>query len=106
MSRNKYFLILFFFAFQSILLKAQFENLSFERIDADQGLPNCNIEEAIEDHFGFLWFATCEGLFRYDGYEFKAYRHDVKDSTYFLTLMSIHYLKTRKEICGWGRLVV
>ena len=64
-----------------MLLMAQLENLSFERIDADQGLPNCNIEEAIEDHFGFLWFATCEGLFRYDGYEFKAYRHDVKDST-------------------------
>ena len=81
MYRSKLLLILFFSVFQIVFLKAQFENLSFERIDAGQGLPNCTIEEVIEDHFGFLWFATCEGLFRYDGYKFKAYRHDVKDTT-------------------------
>ncbi|GJM32510.1 MAG: hybrid sensor histidine kinase/response regulator [Saprospiraceae bacterium] len=62
-------------------MSAQFDKLRFERISVNQGLPNCAIEEAIEDHFGFLWFATCEGLFRYDGYQFKAYRHDVMDST-------------------------
>jgi len=31
-----------------------------------------------QDHFGFMWFATLDGLNRYDGYHFVVYRHDTK----------------------------
>jgi signal transduction histidine kinase/ligand-binding sensor domain-containing protein len=35
----------------------------------------------IQDHEGFLWFATDNGLHRYDGYEFTSYYNDQNDST-------------------------
>jgi len=30
--------------------------------------------DILQDQQGFMWFATEQGLFRYDGYEFKAYK--------------------------------
>ncbi len=32
-----------------------------------------------QDHQGFLWFATLDGLNRYDGYNFKIFRNDPDD---------------------------
>ena len=32
-----------------------------------------------QDTFGFMWLGTVDGLNRYDGYEFKTYRHDPND---------------------------
>ena len=29
-----------------------------------------------QDHYGFLWLGTDDGLYRYDGYRLKSYRHD------------------------------
>ena len=81
MHRIKLSIILFLLVLQSKPLTAQFDNVHFERTSIKHGLPNGYIREIFEDHFGFLWFGTREGIFRYDGYEFKAFRHDVMDST-------------------------
>src|SRR4029453_1500771 len=32
-----------------------------------------------QDKYGFLWFGTNVGLYRYDGYSLKAYRRDPDD---------------------------
>lgn len=69
------------FVFHTALVHAQPGTIDFERVSAWYGYPNSFIEDIKEDRFGFLWFGTNEGLFRYDGYEFKVYRHDVRDST-------------------------
>lgn len=42
-----------------------------------QGMINC----IFQDHFGFMWFGTMDGLNRYDGYHFTLYRYDTNDST-------------------------
>lgn len=34
----------------------------------------------MQDNTGYLWFGTRDGLNRYDGYEFKVFRHDPLDS--------------------------
>ncbi len=80
------------FVFHAALVHAQTGPVDFERVSAWYGYPNSFIEDIKEDRFGFLWFGTNEGLFRYDGYEFKVYRHDVRDST---TLSSPNI----KDIC-------
>ncbi|MBI1225324.1 MAG: response regulator [Bacteroidetes bacterium] len=65
--------------------------MNFERVSVNEGLPNSYIYDIKEDRFGFLWFAVDEGLFRYDGYEFKAYRHNVHDST-SLSSTNVHWV--------------
>jgi ligand-binding sensor domain-containing protein len=45
------------------------------------GLPINNVEFITQDQSGFLWIGTWDGLVRYDGSEFKVYRHDPNDST-------------------------
>ncbi len=36
---------------------------------------------AVQDHQGFMWFAGWDGLYRYDGQDYKHYQHDPQDST-------------------------
>lgn len=61
------------------ILQAQQDNIHVERTSAIYGLPNGSIKAITEDSYGYLWFCTREGAFRYDGYEFKAFRHDIFD---------------------------
>ncbi len=38
------------------------------------GLPSSNINEFAEDHFGYLWLASRDGLARYDGRNYRFWR--------------------------------
>lgn len=39
------------------------------------------IPDIVEDEFGFLWFASFEGLIRFDGYDVKTYYSDKRSAT-------------------------
>ncbi|MGD2086776.1 MAG: two-component regulator propeller domain-containing protein [Candidatus Aminicenantes bacterium] len=69
-----------FLSFTSCL-NAQGDNIRFKRISKEQGLSQVTVNCILQDSKGFLWFGTQEGLNRYDGYEFKSYKHDPEDST-------------------------
>jgi len=47
----------------------------------ENGLSNNAVINIYQDHKGFMWFGTYDGLNRYDGYRFKVYRNRVGDST-------------------------
>ncbi len=51
----------------------------FKHLSIDDGLSQNSVYSMLQDRHGFLWFATDDGLNRYDGYEFKIFRHDPKD---------------------------
>lgn len=51
-----------------------------EYLNTGQGLSQSIVYKIFQDHAGFLWFATREGLNRYDGYRFTVFRHDPFDS--------------------------
>lgn len=55
--------------------------LQCERISLEHGLSESIIEGIVQDQKGFLWFATEDGLNRYDGYSFKIFRLVPGDST-------------------------
>ncbi len=48
----------------------------YERLSTASGLSQSTVFKIIQDKRGFLWFATADGLNRYDGHSFVIYRHD------------------------------
>ena len=56
-------------------------NLDFERISIGQGISQSDITAMVQDSTGFMWFATNNGLNRYDGYVFRTFKTDSRDST-------------------------
>ena len=59
-----------------VLLNAQYQNLKFEHLTVEDGFSNNFIRSFAQDSSGFMWFATEDGLNKYDGYTFTVYRHD------------------------------
>jgi ligand-binding sensor domain-containing protein/serine phosphatase RsbU (regulator of sigma subunit) len=55
--------------------------LKFKNYGADQGLPVTTAFSMIQDNNGFLWIASIDGLQRYDGYKFTAYKNNFNDSS-------------------------
>jgi len=56
-------------------------HFDFEQLTANDGLSQNFVTCILQDHQGFLWFGTRDGLNRYDGYEFKVYSFDAEDTT-------------------------
>lgn len=48
----------------------------FTAFTGEAGLPSGNVYGIAQDDQGFLWFATGDGLSRYDGYAFRTFRFD------------------------------
>lgn len=63
----------------SIQLSAQYEE-QFENISIRDGLSNNDIRDIAQDEYGYLWFASQDGLNVYDGYNVKIFKNDPDDS--------------------------
>ena len=57
------------------------QDIRFKRISVEDGLSQSTVEAIVQDHSGFMWFGTEDGLNRYDGYNFEVFRNDPEDST-------------------------
>jgi len=53
--------------------------LKFDHLSLEHGLSQSIVEDIVQDHQGFLWFATEDGLNRFDGYTFRTWHHDPDD---------------------------
>ena len=53
--------------------------LRFGRLTTEEGLSSDQAWHVAQDNHGFMWFATANGLSRYDGASVKVYRHDPDD---------------------------
>ncbi len=51
----------------------KFDRISTENIIYEKGLSQNLVFSIIQDHQGYMWFGTWDGLNRYDGYDFKIY---------------------------------
>ena len=56
-------------------------SVRFEHLTVDDGLPHSEVWDIDQDHLGFLWFGTRNGLSKYDGHTFTTYRHDLDDES-------------------------
>jgi ligand-binding sensor domain-containing protein/two-component sensor histidine kinase len=54
-------------------------DIRFKRFSIEEGLSQSTVETIVQDHEGFIWIGTEDGLNRYDGYEFRIFRSDPDD---------------------------
>ena len=75
----------FCFVIITALCSAAFSQNSHNNIvktlNVADGLPQSFISGLVQDSTGFIWIATRDGLARYDGKEFKIFKHVPGDST-------------------------
>lgn len=64
---------------QKQLPVVQGQKLNFSRLGVKNGLSHNRISSIVQDRHGFIWIGTEDGLNRYDGYEFKVYRHNPEE---------------------------
>lgn len=58
---------------------AQQQNISFMNLGSTDGLSSDMVKAILKDKYGFMWFATQDGLNKYDGNHFTTYRHNAKN---------------------------
>ena len=78
----RYSLLLLFYCcclLQPSWLIAQDFKPVFKRISTNDGLSQSHVNAILKDKKGFMWFATDEGLNKYDGYKFSIYKHNAKN---------------------------
>lgn len=51
----------------------------------EDGLPHSHVTQLLQDELGFMWFATWNGLCRYDGYEFCTFKSQAGDGCHMPT---------------------
>jgi len=85
-------------------------DLKFAHLTTNDGLSQSNVTKILQDRRGFMWFATQDGLNRYDGNTFLVYKHNPKDpgslsSNFVLDLMedSQGYLWIATDFGGVNR---
>lgn len=74
-----YFLLFTFFLVSGKLFSQQ-NKLLFENISLENGLSHNAVYSITQDKTGFMWFATQDGLNKYDGYNITVFKFNPTDS--------------------------
>ncbi len=53
-----------------------YANARFKSVGINEGLSQGFVSSIHQDHHGFIWIGTKDGLNMYDGYRFKVFKHD------------------------------
>lgn len=71
------------------------------RYDEADGVSSSHLTQLLQDEQGFMWFATWNGLCRYDGYEFHTFKPAVGDGCQMTTdrIRNITLLPGRLILC-------
>lgn len=61
------------------------------RITDEDGLPSQTTYQVVQDSIGFIWIGTSNGLVRFDGKEFKSFKHPKQSDNEIVTVMNDNY---------------
>ena len=59
---------------------AQRTDLNFINFSSKDGLSSNSVNAILKDRYGYMWFATDDGITKFDGVNFAVYRHNPNDS--------------------------
>ncbi|TWO32028.1 response regulator [Seonamhaeicola sediminis] len=88
--KTKTFIFLIFYSQCTIINYAQTirttdsipeKQIAFHNLNVEKGLSQNSVVSIAQDSIGFLWFATQDGLNKYDGKTFKYYNKQFEDVT-------------------------
>jgi streptogramin lyase len=78
---HKLFIALFLTVIANVVcFQSNSQTFSTKTFTTDNGLSHNFVQNITQDKTGFLWISTWDGINRYDGYEFRNYFHNPKDS--------------------------
>ena len=75
------FISFLFLVAEPYLSFSQKPDLRFKRISVLEGLSHSYVKTITQDHQGYMWFGTVDGLNKYDGYSITVYKHSPEDKT-------------------------
>lgn len=75
-------------------------NCTITHYSSEDGLSQNSIMSMVQDHDGFLWFSTWNGINKFDGYDFKVYKARQENSL-GLTNSRVDLLKVDKYNFIW-----
>ena len=61
------------------LYAQQGSRVRFKHLGIEQGLSQNTANAVVQDHVGFVWVGTQDGLNRFDGYRFTTFRNSLED---------------------------
>jgi ligand-binding sensor domain-containing protein/serine phosphatase RsbU (regulator of sigma subunit) len=102
----RYFLLLASVLYCS-LVSAQNQSLKFAHILPENGLSHSFVTVIVQDHNGFMWFGTKDGLNRFDGYNFTVYKNNPDNKQSLSHNFVIDIFVDRENnlwIASWGGL--
>lgn len=79
---------------------AQPSKAVFKHLTINDGLSQNTVYSILQDHEGYIWIGTTDGLNKYDGYEFTIYKHDINDKN-SLTNSQVNALLEDKDGNLW-----
>ncbi|MBL1213099.1 MAG: hypothetical protein HND52_07070 [Ignavibacteriae bacterium] len=77
---TKIVMMIFCIAISSAAVHSSEPEYNFTNIGIEDGLSQSTIFDIVQDSKSFMWFATNNGLNRYDGYNFKVYTSSAFDT--------------------------
>ena len=83
-------LLLFLLSFPSFVKAQQNNQYTFRHIDEHNGLLNNSVYSIMQDHLGYMWIGTPNGLQRFDGLRFKNYEKQLQALSYSIPIKSIY----------------
>lgn len=81
MQKSIYILLCCFFSFTSLVFGQVSKQISFGQLSVNDGLSQNSVVSIAQDSIGYLWFATQDGLNKYDGKKFNYYQKFFEDIT-------------------------
>jgi ligand-binding sensor domain-containing protein/signal transduction histidine kinase len=87
-------------ALSVVRVHAQAPTLKFNTYNINDGLSQNQVFSIIQDKQGFIWLGTDEGLNRFDGYEFKIFKHEENNPNSIIG-NSIHSLEVGDDSVIW-----
>ncbi|MBN1414306.1 MAG: GAF domain-containing protein, partial [Bacteroidales bacterium] len=76
---------------------AQDETMSFKNLTPGMGLSHGDVLCFYQDHEGYMWIGTVDGLNKYDGVAFTVYKHNQNDTTSLSDNIVINIYEDKKN---------